>query len=516
MGITSTLYTGISGINVNSQATSVVSNNLANSSTVGFKSSYTVFEDVFYSSISTGSGGDQVGNGAGVASVNTDYTQGSYEDSSTATNVALNGEGYFIVYDPDLGTTYYTRAGNFDFDTDGYLVDPYGNQVQGWEVENGSAAGALTTIQLDQSQSPPNATSDVFVSMNLNSQSTDNAVTTNPYTSEFELYDGTDDPPLDDSRYSYSTTVTIYDENGTSHDLTYYMDPVDVDADGNIVWEYVVSCNPEEDMRTFDGTDVNTTSAAGMLMTGTLTFDSEGQLISQTSYTLTDTPVSSDPKDPDNWVLADFSDSGLTEVNANFTGSADGQDIAIDFGMTNTGSTIGDGWTTASGVSTLGDITSATSYSDLPTFNSSSLATSATTSYSDSSSATYSTTQDGYSTGSLLSVSVDENGIISGNYSNSQTIELYQIALADFTNKEGLVANGNNLFSATTDSGQAIIGTAGTGGFGSVVSNALESSNVDLASEMTKLIIIQAAYQANSKVVTTADTLLQTAINLKR
>ncbi|WP_321404266.1 flagellar hook protein FlgE [Maridesulfovibrio sp.] len=513
MGITSSLYTGISGLNVNSQATSVVSNNLANSSTIGFKGSTTVFEDLFYSSITTGSGGDQVGNGAGVATVNTDYTQGSYEDSSISTNVALNGDGYFIVIDPDTNTTYYTRAGNFDFDKDGYLVDTYGNQVQGWEVENGTASGALTTIQLDQSQSPPKATSEVSVTLNLNSQSTDEAQTTNPYTSLFELYDGTENPPLDDSQYSYSTTLTIYDENGSAHDLTFYMDPVDVDADGNIVWEYVAATDASDDMRTGSGgNDLNTTSGAGLAMTGTLTFNSEGQMVSMTSFTLASNAAAADVKDTSSWELADFSDSGLPEVNLNFTGSAEGQDVAISFGMSSDNNT----WDTSGGIDSLDDITSTISYSNLPKFSDYTLENSATTSYSDSSSATYTVSQDGYATGSLESVTVDENGIIIGNYSNSQSIELYQLALADFTNQGGLTAEGSNLFRATTDSGEAIIGTAGSAGFGSVVSNALEASNVDLASQMTELIIIQSSYQANSKVVTTTDELIQTAIGLKR
>lgn len=511
MSITSSLYTGISGLNVNSAATSVVSNNLANSSTVGFKASTTVFEDIFYSAITTGSGYSQVGNGAGVATVNTDYTQGSYLDSSLSTNLALNGDGYFVVVDPDTSTTYYTRSGNFDFDKDGYLVDTYGNQVQGWAVEDGTASGSLTNIQLDMSQSPPKATSEVSLTLNLDSQSTDEAITTNPYTSLFELYDGTENPPLDDSQYSYSTTMTVYDENGSAHDMTFYMDPVDVDSDGNIVWEYVAAYEAEDDLRTgSDGVSLNTTSGAGLAMTGTLTFNSEGQMTSMSAFTLSNATASTDTKDADNWGLADLSESGLPEVNMNFTGSSEGQDVAISFGMSSDDST----WT-SSGISTLGDITAATSYSDLPSFSDYTLSTGATTSYSDSSSATYTISQDGYATGSLDSVTVDENGILIGNYSNSQSIELYQVALADFTNESGLAAEGSTLFRATTDSGEAIIGTAGSGGFGSVVSNALEASNVDLASQMTELIIIQASYQANSKVVTTADDLLQTAISLK-
>ncbi|WP_320008104.1 flagellar hook protein FlgE [Maridesulfovibrio sp.] len=512
MSVTSSLYTGISGLNVNSEATSVVSNNLANSSTVGFKGSTAVFEDLFYSSITTGSGGSQVGNGAGIATVNTDYTQGSYEDSSISTNVALNGDGYFIVIDPDTGATRYTRAGNFDFDNEGYLVDTYGNQVQGWKVEDGTASGSLTTIQLDQSQSPPKATSEVSVTMNLNSQSTDEAVTTNPYTSLFELYDGTEEPPLDDSQYSYSTTMTIYDENGSAHDLTVYMDPVDVDSDGNIIWEYVIATEASDDQRTdSSGNNLNTTSGAGLAMAGTLTFNSEGQMTSMTAFTLASNAASTDTKVASNWMLADLSDSGLPEVNLNFTGSTDGQEVAISFGMSSDDNT----WTSSS-IDDLGDITAATDYSDLPYFADYTLGSSATTSYSDSSSATYTISQDGYATGSLKSVSVDKNGIIIGNYSNGESIELYQLALADFPNKDGLEAEGSNLFRATTESGEAIIGTAGSAGFGKVVSNALEASNVDLASQLTELIIIQAAYQANSKVVTTADELLQTAIGLKR
>ncbi|WP_027721676.1 flagellar hook protein FlgE [Maridesulfovibrio zosterae] len=513
MSITSSLYTGISGLHVNSQATSVVSNNLANSSTVGFKSKDAVFEDLFYSAITTGGGSSQVGNGAGVATINTDYTQGSYDDSSISTNVAMNGDGYYVVVDPDTNTTYYTRSGNFDFDKNGFLVDTYGNQVQGWAIEDGTASGSLTTIQLDQSQSPPKATSEIALTMNLDSQSVDEAKTTNPYTSLFELYDGTEQPPLDDSQYSYSTTMTVYDENGSAHDMTFYMDPVDVDADGSIVWEYVAAFEAEDDLRSgSDGVSLNTTSGAGLAMVGTLVFNSEGQMTSVTAFTLSNAAASTDTKDASNWGLSDLSPEGSPEVNLNFTGSSEGQDVSISFGMSSDNAT----WTTTSGISTLGDIAATTSYSDLPKFSDYTLNLGATTSYSDSSSATYGITQDGYATGSLVSVDVDEKGVLIGNYSNSQSIELYQMALADFTNESGLAAEGSSLYRATTESGEAIIGTAGSAGFGKVVSHALEASNVDIASQMTELIIIQSSYQANSKVVTTADSLLQTAVGLKR
>lgn len=143
MSITGSMYTGISGLQAQSQATSVVANNLANSTTTAYKSSSIQFEDVFYTTVYAGGYPDQVGNGVTVASINTDYSQGSYESTNSATDVAINGDGFYIVEDPETGTTYYTRAGNFSFDTEGYLVDSHGNRVQGWAMNDDSISGSL-------------------------------------------------------------------------------------------------------------------------------------------------------------------------------------------------------------------------------------------------------------------------------------------------------------------------------------------------------------------------------------
>jgi len=196
MSITGSMYTGISGLQAQSQATSVVSNNLANASTTAYKSSSIQFEDVFYSTVYAGGSADQVGNGVTVASINTDYSQGSYKSTNSATDVALNGDGFFLVVDPETGSTYYTRAGNFKFNTAGYLEDSHGNIVQGWEMENGSISGSYTDVQLDQSQSPPSATTELSISMNLDSTQKDNAQSsTDPYAALFNYYDGTSAPP---------------------------------------------------------------------------------------------------------------------------------------------------------------------------------------------------------------------------------------------------------------------------------------------------------------------------------
>ncbi|HBR06250.1 MAG TPA: flagellar biosynthesis protein FlgE [Desulfovibrio sp.] len=515
MSVTGSMYTGISGLQAQSEAISVVSNNLANSTTTAYKSSSITFEDVFYSTVSTGGSVSQVGNGVTVSAVYTDYSQGSYESTNSATDVALTGNGFFVVEDPVTGDTYYTRDGSFSFDSEGYLVDSSGNRIQGWAMEEGSITGGLTDILLEDSQSPPSATSEVTIIMNLDSDATDNA-SSSSYTSLYNVYDGTQEPPIDDSAYSYSTTLTIYDENGEAHDLTVYLDYVTTNDDGSIVYEYIICSDADDDERTVNSTDVGETSAAGLLMVGTMTFSTSGKLNSMTAFTLDEDAVASSGSgllDASNWTLSGFDGSGYVALEANFTGSDENQVIGIDFGLYNTDADSGTGWDD-NGITSLADLNATVSPDDLPEFNTIRLESSYTTSY-NSSSATYTLTQDGYASGTLSEVYFDDEGVLWASYTNGQSIALYTLALADFANDQGLEAIGSNLYKATAESGQAMIGTAGTGTFGDIASSCLEQSNVDTATELTNLIILQAAYQANSKVITTANTLLQTAISMK-
>ena len=138
-----------------------------------------------------------------------------------------------------------------------------------------------------------------------------------------------------------------------------------------------------------------------------------------------------------------------------------------------------------------------------------------TTSYNASSS-TLSQSQDGYASGFLQSISVDSDGTITASYSNGQIVDLYKITIANFTNPDGLVREGSNLFSATRDSGEAVTGVAGTGSLGEVAANCLEQSNVDMATELVRMITLQRMYDASSKIISTGDTMLQTVIALKR
>jgi len=522
MGLTGSLYAGISGLTTHSEAMGVIGNNLANSSTIGFKRSSTQFQDIFYSTVTTGGSTSQVGHGVSLASIYGDFSQGSYEATSSSTDLAIGGNGFFMVNDPQDGNTYYTRAGNFIFNTDGYLVDANGYVVQGWTASTNSktgvtsAKGALGDIKLDSFQCDPSATAKMRVITNLDSEADDNTTdATDPFFALLKTWDGQDEDPLADTAYAYQTTMTVYDEAGGSHDVTVYFDKVS-NSSGTSVWEYIVTCDPDEDGRTIDGTDLKDTDAAGLLMSGTLTFDSTGRLTNMSAYTLSSS-ASGDMQDLSNWVPTEFNSSGYPVFTANFSassnastvGSANAVNIALDLGINSDVS--GGGWTGGvANASLVGTSIANLSALDDPD-------TSATTTTSrDKDSSTQDQSQDGYSSGYLLGITVSSDGVVTGSYSNGEAMDLFIVGLADFVNLQGLSREGNNLYAATRDSGEPRIARAGEAGMGTLASGQLEQSNVDTATEMVDLITTQRGFQANSKVITTVDSLLAEVLQLKR
>ncbi len=530
MSLKGAMYSGISGLQTHMMAMSVVGNNLANTSTIGFKSQRADFQDIFYSKINTAGGIGQIGHGSAVAQVTTSFAQGPYETTTSATDVAIGGRGFFRVRDKNLSDKYYyTRAGNFKFNTAGVLADPNGNIVQGWKAKvgaNGGKAdpvGSLTDVKLDRFQSPPLPTSKVSMRLNLDPKAADKSKdATNPFFAMFSQWNGTKKPPLDSQKYSYQDTLKVYDANGGAHDITISFDrvgdPVASTAGGKINWEFTVTIPPSEDGRILNGTKLNTTSAGGMLMTGTMTFDANGELAGITAFTLASN-ASGDLKSLNNWQPAKFSADGYPITAANFTGVSNAsfpgdkgvKEIQIDLGIRNK-ETTGTGWSAAmtSNASGIGN-----TQGGLFNFKDVEVDSTSTTSH-DAASATQSKTQDGYTAGFLQSISVNVDGVVTGRYSNGQVLDLYILALAKFSNENALSRLGSNLFSETRESGQAITGRAGTGGLGKVNSNALEQSNVDPGREMVRLITIQRGFQANSKIITTADTMLAELIQLKR
>ncbi|MGE4292528.1 MAG: flagellar hook protein FlgE [Desulfovibrio sp.] len=553
MSLSSSLYSGITGLSAHGERMSIIGNNLANVSTTGYKGSRMHFEDLMSQDFSTANGIGQVGRGVRVAAIYTDYGQGAFETTNESTDMAIGGEGFFMVSPKDQESQYYTRAGTFRFDSDGYLVDPHGYVLQGWEIEQsqpsvattGSLAnltetkvkGAITDIRLENFQSPPSATNQVNVITNLDpSDASRSNSSTNPYFALFSAWDGqdvdNDGRYLADTAYSYSTSMKVYDEIGTAHTMTTYFDQVTLsNAGGYTVWEYMVTVPPSEDGRSFGSQRMSDTSNGGVLMMGTLTFRA-GQLVGQTAYTY-EGSADGNVGALSNWSLARFSTRGYPLCTANFLGAsnastptdANAQPIEINFGLRNTASIttsgVGAGWSVAGGTALASNAlmvgTNITNVqSTLPNFEIPSLSALATQSYDTGGSRTLYQSQDGYPAGILQNVSVSRDGILTGRYSNGQVIELFKISLATFTNQWGLRREGGNLFSETQDSGQALTGSAGESGKGTIDGNSLEMSNVDMATEFVRMITAQRGFQANTKVITTADSLLGEVIAMKR
>jgi len=530
MSLKGSMYSGISGLQTHMMAMSVIGNNLANGSTVGFKGQRADFQDIFYSKINTASGIGQIGHGSAVAQVTTNFGQGPYETTTNATDVAIGGRGFFRVRDRNLAQKfYYTRAGNFTFNKQGVLADPNGNIVQGWKAKAGASSGkadpvgSITDVKLDRFQSPPLATSTFAMRFNLDPKAKDKSVdSTNPFFALFSQWNGTKKPPVDSAKYTYHDTLKVYDANGGAHDLTISFDrvgaPVASTAGGKINWEFTVTIPPSEDGRILGGRKLSTTSAAGMLMTGTMTFDANGTLSGMTAFTLASN-ATGNLRSLNNWTPAKFSADGYPVTTANFTGVSNAsfpgdknaRTIQIDLGIRNK-ETTGTGWGAGAPANAAGV---GNRHGGLFNFKTVEADSTSSTSH-DGPSTTQSKSQDGYTAGFLQSISVNVDGVVTGRYSNGQVLDLYILALAKFSNENALQRLGSNLFSETRESGAALTGRAGTGGLGKVNSNSLEQSNVDPGREMVRLITIQRGFQANSKVITTADTMLAELINLKR
>lgn len=499
MGISSSLFSGISGLSTHGNAMSVIGDNIANVNTIGFKSSRTSFQDVLSQSVSTASGTSQIGRGTALSSVGTLFQQGSFESTSNATDLAIGGNGFFIVSPQGAETQYYTRAGEFRFDADGNFVNAAGYVAMGWALdENGTDQGTLTEIRLNAFTSPPEATEEITAITLLDMAEVSNSA------SLFGAWDATASEPIGDAAYSYQTSIRVYDSLGNSHDITIIYDKIDASSeynDGTVdldnTWEYIVTCNPADDERTgFAGT-----SEAGVLMRGTMTYNSSsGALDSMTAFAC---DPAADPTDPANWAAADWSVDGYPQCTACFVAGVE-QPIALEFGVRSTTGT----W--AGGAANVGAIAAdglSVSNWEPQAMTSTQYAASSTTVYQ---------TQDGYGTGFLENISVDTDGVMVGHYSNGQILHLYRVGLAKFNNEQALNKVGGNLWAATRASGDAITGHPRENGLGSIAPNSLEQSNVDIASEFVKMITTQRGFQANSRIITTTDDMLQELINLKR
>ncbi len=528
----SSLFSGISGLLAASSAINVVGNNIANVSTTGYKSSSCTFEDALYQSINSSSGTSQVGRGVQLSSVTTDFSEGSLETTSSSTDLAIGGSGFFIVRNGTTGATYYTRAGSFSLDADGYLVDANGYILQGKVIDQttGAASGVYTNILISQAPSQPRATT--YLGMNVNLQSDSEWTGTigdvsgtgavSSVTASDGEYPATGSYALDyDSGTGVLTvTVTITDLDGNVTGTQTYSDTIaagttytDFGGSGlDIVTEDSSSFPTADTSQTLEisgfsvteESSTQTPSTTSNYSSSITVYDSLGQAHTVTIYFRKTGEDETTGQSTWEWIAeVDGADSitgentiagwGTLTFNANGVLVSGGESHSVTFNFSN-GAEQGQTIDLVFGSGTDGGTT--TQYS-----------TASTTNYQ---------TQDGYPPGTLESLSVGSDGTISGTYSNGQTIALYQITLANFNNPNGLEKEGSNLYSATLESGVAYTNAPGDGGLGTISSNCLEESNVDLATEFVKLIVAQRAYQANSKVITTTDEILETLMNIKR
>ena len=404
--------TALSALNADTVAIGVVGNNLANLNSDGFKASGLSFNDLVTQSLG-GSGDTQVGFGVATPLTMLQFTQGSIQSTGSPLDAAIQGNGFFIVQTP-TGATEYTRGGSFKTNAAGFLTTSTGELVQGWSAVNGTlnTNGPTGNILIPSgSLQPPLATTAASVSLNLDASA------------------ATSD--------KFSTAMTVYDSLGVSHVVTFSFTK---SATAN-QWNYTMS---------FPDTDL---TAPGTPVTGTLTFDSSGNLIS---------PAANSPMP----VLAA---AGLTDGAANMN---------ITWNLYNGSTPLITQFTQPSATSAL--------------------------------------TQNGAAAANLSGVSVSDGGQIVVQYSNGQNVVVGQMAMANISNPDSLIVAGDNNYTLGPATATPAIGLPNTGGRGSVTGGAVEASNVDIATEFTNLIVYQRSYEANARMVTTLDQLSQDTINLKQ
>jgi len=399
----------LSGLNAAQADLNVTANNIANTSTTGFKGSRTEFADMFAVSLQ-GVSSNASGNGVRVAAVAQQFAQGNIEFTDSNLDLALSGQGMFIL--SDNGALAYTRAGAFQMNRDGYVVNSMNQRLQVYPplAGGGFNTGGLSDLQLVTTDSAPQATSNVDYILNLPANATP------PPVAVFS--------PADPNSFNQATSLTLYDSLGATHTGTMYFTKTAV-------------ANEWTSQLAIDGALVGTPQTLQYSTTGLLTAP-VGGVVAFPAYTPT---TGAAPMQ----VTVDLSQS--TQFGGNF--------------------------------------------------------------------AVNSVTQDGYTTGRLIGIDISDTGIVNARFTNGNSQPLGQIAIANFANPQGLQQLGNTQWAETFASGQALRGQAGNSGFGLVQSGALESANVDVTEQLVNMITAQRNFQANAQMISTADQITQTIINMR-
>lgn len=426
MGISGLMWTGLAGLNSSSLSISTTGDNISNMNTIGFRGSRAEFTDVLNRTIM---GVGELGGGSRASTIETLFHQGPIVASSRSSDMAINGNGFFVLKGNLNGMdgSYYTRAGSFKLDEGGYLSNSDGLRVQGYMA---SATGIPSTTLGDMRMNkviPPNPTHDVSMEVNFDGNPNGTIIAAG-----FDVANA-------ETSSSFSQSMEIFDSTGAKRQATMYFTRT-----ANDTWSY----NLVADGGDLDG---GTAGTPTIITNGTLAFNTDGELQTHTVATNT----------------------------VDFENTTPGQELVFNF----------EGSTNHALTSTADD----SDESNINVLN-----------------------QDGYSAGNYVDMEVEPDGTVNGRYDNGEELVIGRVALADFVAQTGLERVGSTMFKSTQDSGDALIGFAGSGGRGAIRGSSLEQSNVDLSEEFVKLITDQRAYQATSRTITTADELLTETVNLKR
>ena len=459
------LYSGVSGLQNHQTRMDVIGNNISNVNTNGFKRGRVNFQDMISQQMSGAAkptdelGGvnpKEVGLGMTIASIDNVFTQGNLQSTGVSTDLAIQGNGFFLLKSGE--ESFYTRNGSFGLDRDGTLVNPAnGMRVQGWMADEVNGQMLVSTAATPEDLIIPVGSKDPAketTNVNFACNLNKNTPEILEGASADDIYKGT-----------WGTEQKIYDSFGNEHMLSVSFQRVPGNPNQ---WQATVQIDPDNSDYTQTRVGLGTTD--GMGNTFLVNFDNYGSLasVSDSAGNLSNT---------EGQIVIQTS-FAVAESNPDAEGNPYRQTLNINLG------TIG-------------------SFKD-------------TITQSASKSTTKAFYQDGYTMGYLDNFKIDSSGIITGVYSNGTNRTIGQIALASFANDRGLEKAGDNTYVESNNSGMARIGESGVAGKGTLMAGALEMSNVDLSEQMTDMIVTQRGFQANSKTITTADTLLETVLSLKR
>lgn len=470
---------GLSGLRAATSDLNVTGNNIANAGTAGFKQSRAEFADVYAASV-LGSGANPQGSGVLLGDVSQLFNQGNINYTQNALDLAINGNGFFQT--SNNGEVSYTRAGYFGTDRDGFLVNNFGYKLQGYAVDanNNLQNGVISDLQIETASQAPRATAELTQTFNLNSTNLVPVVWQGAYDASIAgaVIPGSPTPaeiataraaanatfdPADPTTYNSSTSTNVYDTQGNAHVLSQY---------------FVKNASNEWQMN--------------VLIDGRNPAD----------------PTSTVPYS----MAVGFTPSGQLDTASLVSGDYDG-DTVLDFDVDPaTGRFTVDGWIPAAPDNSVPPVWSANGANADPDGILVDLRSS--TQFA-SSFAVNSVSQDGYTTGQLAGLEIDDTGVIFARYTNGQSNIQGQVILASFANVQGLTPVGKTAWVQSFASGEPVVGTPRSGTLGALQSGALEDSNVELSDQLVNLIVAQRNYQANAKTIETESAVTQTIINLR-